>query len=169
MDSDRLNRWLTLGANLGVLAGIVLILIELDQNAELMRSQIIQSRAETAQEAWRLVATSDHLAGIRAKRVQIGNDQEWVNSLNPEEFVRWQAWIFAMMHNVRGQLYQLDQGFLDRTFWDTTTRIEIVQILRDYPFFKQRCGRMAPELRAALNEVARQEGLPLIPELDENC
>ena len=34
MDSDRLNRWLTLGANLGVIAGIVFLAIELRQNTE---------------------------------------------------------------------------------------------------------------------------------------
>ena len=39
MDSDRLNRWLTLGANLGVLVGIVLLLLELDQNRKLMRAK----------------------------------------------------------------------------------------------------------------------------------
>ena len=39
MDSDQLNRWLTLGANLGVLVGIVLLLVELDQNRDMMRAQ----------------------------------------------------------------------------------------------------------------------------------
>ena len=39
MDSDRLNRWLTLGANLGVLVGIALLLVDLDQNRGMMRAQ----------------------------------------------------------------------------------------------------------------------------------
>ena len=39
MDSVRLNRWLTLGANLGVLIGIILLLVELDQNRDMMRAQ----------------------------------------------------------------------------------------------------------------------------------
>ncbi len=39
MDSDRLNRWLTLGANLGVLVGIVLLWVELVQNRDMMRAQ----------------------------------------------------------------------------------------------------------------------------------
>jgi hypothetical protein len=34
MDWDKVNRWLTLTANVGVLVGIVLILIELTQNSE---------------------------------------------------------------------------------------------------------------------------------------
>jgi len=39
MQSDRLNRWLTLGANVGVLIGIILLIAELNQNRELMRAQ----------------------------------------------------------------------------------------------------------------------------------
>ena len=39
MDSDRVNRWLTLGANIGVLIGIILLLVELDQNRDMLRSQ----------------------------------------------------------------------------------------------------------------------------------
>jgi hypothetical protein len=40
MDSDRINRWLTLGANVGVLVGIILLVLELNQNSVLMRAQI---------------------------------------------------------------------------------------------------------------------------------
>ena len=39
MDSDRLNRWMTLGANVAVLAGIVLLIVELDQNHDTVRAQ----------------------------------------------------------------------------------------------------------------------------------
>jgi hypothetical protein len=38
--SAKITRWLTLGANLGVLIGIALVLVELDQNREMMRAQI---------------------------------------------------------------------------------------------------------------------------------
>ena len=34
MDTDRLNRWLTLGANIGDLFGIVFLAIEVRQNNE---------------------------------------------------------------------------------------------------------------------------------------
>ena len=39
MDSDRLNKWLTLAANIGVIAGIVFLALELRQNNELLDSQ----------------------------------------------------------------------------------------------------------------------------------
>ena len=40
MESDRLTRWLTIGANVGVLIGIVLLIAELAQNRDMMRAQV---------------------------------------------------------------------------------------------------------------------------------
>ena len=39
MDSDRLNRWMTLGANVAVLVGIALLIVELGQNHDSARAQ----------------------------------------------------------------------------------------------------------------------------------
>ena len=36
---DKLNRWLTLAANVGVLIGIVILIVELRQNSQIMRAQ----------------------------------------------------------------------------------------------------------------------------------
>jgi hypothetical protein len=39
MKSDQLARWLNLTANIGVLIGIALVIVELDQNRDMMRAQ----------------------------------------------------------------------------------------------------------------------------------
>ena len=39
MKSKKLNQWLTLGANLAVLVGLILLIIEISQNNEMMRAQ----------------------------------------------------------------------------------------------------------------------------------
>ncbi len=41
---DRLNRWLTLGANLGVLLGLVILIVEVRQNAALTRASMEQQK-----------------------------------------------------------------------------------------------------------------------------
>jgi hypothetical protein len=46
LENDRLNRWLTLGANIGVLTGILLLVFELNQNREMT---IAQTRSEISQ------------------------------------------------------------------------------------------------------------------------
>lgn len=41
---DRLNKWLTLSANIGVVLGLILVFIEVRQNAELTRTQMEQRK-----------------------------------------------------------------------------------------------------------------------------
>ena len=40
MDMDKLNRWMTLFANFGVIAGIIVLAVELQQNNEQLKIQI---------------------------------------------------------------------------------------------------------------------------------
>ncbi len=65
MDSNRLNRWLTLGANVGVLIGLGLVSYELVQNRELMRAQ-----------------TRDQIAtALVGLQIETGTDQQLVELL----------------------------------------------------------------------------------------
>lgn len=67
MNSDRLNKWLTLGANLGVLLGLAVLIFEIHQNNALMQAQIEESRSE-ALVAWRWqVVGNEVIAGVYAK------------------------------------------------------------------------------------------------------
>ncbi len=71
MDKDQLNRWLSLAANLGVLAGIILLVFELEQNREIMRAQ---TRNEVSAQVVGLlsqVATDSELSGL-LYRAEIG-------------------------------------------------------------------------------------------------
>ena len=72
MKWDSVNRWLTLGANIGVLVGIILILTELDQNADLMRAQMSQSRSDSITARYADMMHSDYWPAIEAKRMKGG-------------------------------------------------------------------------------------------------
>ena len=39
MNTDRLNRWLTLAANLGVLAGLIVLIMEIRQSSAIAEAQ----------------------------------------------------------------------------------------------------------------------------------
>jgi len=41
MDMDRINSWVTLGANIGILIGLVLVGYEIRQNSALVRAQLV--------------------------------------------------------------------------------------------------------------------------------
>ena len=64
MNSEKLNSWLTLGANIGVLIGLVLLIVEIQQNTEMMRAQINQSRTEAAQSEQQATYNSDYMPAI---------------------------------------------------------------------------------------------------------
>jgi len=40
MDTDKVNRWLTLSANVGVIAGLILVAVQINQNTQITKAQI---------------------------------------------------------------------------------------------------------------------------------
>ena len=106
MDSDRLSRWLTLGANIGVLIGIILLIVELDQNREAVQAQTRADLSQGIVDLMGLVASNDELASIR-RRIDLGEvateDEQYRYDLITRAFVRY--W-----ENVH---YQYRQGLYD--------------------------------------------------------
>jgi hypothetical protein len=105
VDSDRLNRWLTLGANIGVLVGIAFLAIEIRQNTEMTRAQITQSRAETAIAMSEMTVNSDYMPGVLIK-VRGGAE------LTEEEKIRYISYIRAALRNQDNYLRQYNEGLL---------------------------------------------------------
>ncbi len=70
--AERLNRWLTLGANLGVVLGLFILIAEVRQNAALTRAQMETSR-------------NDLLAQIELSLAQPEIASAWVQSIRDPE------------------------------------------------------------------------------------
>jgi hypothetical protein len=69
---DRLNRWLTLGANLGVVLGLIILIVELRQNATLTRADMKSRR-------------NDVLVQIELSLAQSEIAKAWVRSIRAPE------------------------------------------------------------------------------------
>ena len=95
MDSDRLNRWLALGANFGVLVGILLLVVELRQISELVRAEIHAIRAESKADRQIGVANSGEVARISAKLIAEGfpANPDAMSTLTIEEQFRLSQWL----------------------------------------------------------------------------
>jgi hypothetical protein len=106
MDSDRLNRWLTLGANLGVLVGIILLIVELDQNREMMKSQTRNDLAMGIVGIQRGISENNQLADVIA-RAEAGE------TLTPSETVQFSTRSFAMYRYWENVHYQYRVGLYD--------------------------------------------------------
>lgn len=106
MDTDKLNRWLALGANLGVLVGLGLLLIELDQNREMMRAQTRHDIAAGIVDLLLVPASNEQLANLMY-RAEMGGD------LTPEENFQFQMRTNALLRYWEDVHYQYRVGLYD--------------------------------------------------------
>ena len=134
MDSENLNRWLTLGANLGVLIGIILILIELNQNAALMRAQMSQARSDQLRASYEARVHSDYWPAIIAKVEDASSTQEWIESLSSEEYERVRVFYLGLLNDLINQSYLCNEGYLDEELCRTNTRNQLRRAMPILPY-----------------------------------
>ena len=119
--TDKLNKWLTLTANIGVVIGLILLLIELRQNTEMMRAQITHSRSETAQSENQAVFNSDHMPAVISK---VRSEAE----LTDVELIRYEFYFRAVNRNQDNVLWQHREGFLGENVPDSVRAVVIAVI-----------------------------------------
>lgn len=106
MDSDRVNRWLTLAANIGVMVGIVLLIIELDQNRDMMRAQIRHELAVGIVDLLQTPANNEQLSDILF-RAKSGEE------LTPREAFQFELRTNALFRYWEDVHYQYRVGLYD--------------------------------------------------------
>ena len=105
MNANNVNKWLTLSANIGVVIGLVLLIVEISQNTEMMRAQINQSRTDTAMSEQQAIFNSDYIPALLAKR-------DRGEPYSDEEMIRYTTIFRSGNRNQDNNLWQYDQGFL---------------------------------------------------------
>ena len=127
MKSETVSRWLTLGANVGVLLGLILLIIEVRHAIDLSESDAYRNRGTEIQEAFQELALSPDLAAIGVNAQDVG-----IGSLTRVEFVRWSAWNQATALRMQNQYndYQLD--YLDDASYEAMLRAAA----RSYPLWQ---------------------------------
>ena len=116
MDADRINRWFTLVANLGVLIGLFLLIFEIQQNSELMRSQIAMERANSAREIYSDWANGGELVPIEVKLFEVEDFPlalGWSSSLSPEELLRYGYRMRGRSGVLNNDWYQCSLGLVE--------------------------------------------------------
>ena len=103
---ERIGAWLTLVANLGVLAGLVLVILQLSQNERMIRAQTRHEIADGIVELLADTAGNPHLADI-AFRGQQGE------ALTPVEQFQFQLRIGALLRIWEDEHYQYRMGLYD--------------------------------------------------------
>ena len=106
MKLENADRWLTLGANLGVLAGILLLVYELAQNRALMEAQTRNEVSVQIVDLLRDVSTDPQLAALLRR----AGDGE---PLSAEEVIQHRHRTLAMLRYFENVHYQYRNGLYD--------------------------------------------------------
>ncbi len=104
-----LGQTITILANLGVIAGIIFLAIELAQNQDMMMAQTRNEMTRTIIELNSL-SMSDQLAGLILK----GNAGEPLSEIERFQFARWATNWLRYYENAT---YQYSQGLFDEEEW----------------------------------------------------
>jgi hypothetical protein len=117
MELDRLNRWLTLGANIGVLAGIVFLVLEVQQNTAATHSATVQSITDSSRTSLSEFAGNTNLAQVRMK-----GDFENASLSELESFQYWSLNRGYWIH-FQNIYFQVGLGALEPRVWASYNRI----------------------------------------------
>ncbi|MEQ9006414.1 MAG: hypothetical protein RLP12_00915 [Ekhidna sp.] len=109
MNLDKVNQWLTLLANLGVLIGIIVVAIELQQTQTEMRAESATMRAQMA------IGNSDSRAANRIYELVQKIDSGQILTIEEEYGARnYQETLLRYFENIH---YQYELGVLDEQIW----------------------------------------------------
>jgi hypothetical protein len=101
-----LSGWLTLGANVGVIVGLALLLLELNQNREMMRAQTRHEIAMGIVDLLQVPAADEQLADLMY-RAETGGE------LTPQERFRFHMRTNALLRYWEDVHYQYRVGLYD--------------------------------------------------------
>jgi hypothetical protein len=106
MTADRLNSWLALGANIGVLIGLGLLIVELNQTRDVSRAQTRHDLSAGIVELLVTPALDSELASIM-RRADAGEP------LTPDERYRFLMRSLAFLRYAENVHYQYREGMYD--------------------------------------------------------
>ncbi len=116
---DSVKSWLTLSANVGVVIGLILLLIELDQNSDLVRAQIHQARSDA--HVWMKEDSADSeflLPALEKFRLAGGSkNMDAMDALTPIEAAHVKLSMEAAHQDYDNLFCQYQQGYLVEEYY----------------------------------------------------
>ena len=129
MDSDRLSRWLTLTANLGVILGIFFLAVEIQQNTDMMEAQTRDS-VTSKQIEFYLTLSQNEFAADTLRRGRLGELD--ADSTEGTAFTFMTISLFRTWEN---EWYQYDKGLFEAQEFIARSN-NWAELLNAYPGYK---------------------------------
>ena len=163
MRVKKTTQWIAIASNLGVIAGIFLLIYEINQNAELVRVQMQATRAEAKSERQTILANEGYTATIWAKLFAAGfpEDRSSLDVLTPEERVRLRITIEGFKEAVGNWHFQCVRELLDLEICEAAYPYQARNLLIRANGAGIDFGNMRRSTIADLRRIAINEGLPV--------
>jgi len=166
VDSDRLTRWLTLAANVGVVVGLVLLIFELRQNSNLMRSQIAMDRSDTQIQSLSDWANGGEIVPIEVKLTeQVPGFPEatgWSDILTPEEKRRYEYRMIVRLTQLQNDWFQCAEGLIESEICEREVKARMRRNLHRFCELNLGFARSQSSFISTMQDFASEMGLPTI-------
>ena len=166
MNTDSLNKWLALGANFGVLIGLILLVYEVRQNSELMRAQISMERTNTNMQILADFANGGDLIPIDVKLQEqiegFPTTLGWSEVLTAEEKRRYEFWMYVRLTELNNDWFQCEAGLVPPEICLNEVRSNMQRSLHRFYELEISFTRSENNFIATMQELARNAGLPEI-------
>ena len=152
MKSKQMNRWLTLGANIGVLIGIMLLVVELDQNREMIRAQTRNDISRQISDHLGMVANNSQLSSLK-RRADAG--EELSADEEQQQFLLFTAnkRLWENIHyQYRHGMFEEEEFEAERTAWRYLINKDKSFVRNWCPTRKNYSPEFVAELESLLNE-----------------
>ena len=154
MATTSLNERLSLFANLGVVIGLAILILEFNQANKLAETQAHVAQLDQMQLARLAFAESEFLPELDVKA-----RNEGVQSLSEVERIRLREWYQAILHRKESAYYQYERGYLDeeegKLILETAVDDLWWWIELDVYFLDERFERLVKEAAAARSNPAQ--------------
>lgn len=162
MNIEKLQGWLTLGANVGVLIGLGLLIYEIRQNTELMSAEIHSIRAEGKASRQMDLANNGQIADILGELYGSGfpDNPDAMSGLPFSKQLRVRLMYTSILEAMSNWQVQCDYGLLLEETCAVSQRAVIADMV---PLAKAAGVSLqfaAPSFIAEVQSVMREEGLP---------
>jgi hypothetical protein len=112
MNTEKIAHWLQIIGNLGILAGLILVAVEGNQN-----TASIQGSAYQQWVAANLVLNMAATEPTQSQALDLGNADS--ANLSNESYVSFAMWNLGLMQMAQATDYSFRAGSLDRELWET--------------------------------------------------
>jgi hypothetical protein len=163
MNMDQANKWLSLLTNVGVLIGIALLILELNQNAELTRAEMHAMRADAKAERQMMLANSGEISRIAQTAFAAGfpGKPEGLDALNALDRFRLNGFLNGLKEAIGNWHYLCQQHMLDAELCRSSYRNQVISIVPMLQGTNVGLGDMRESFVVDVRRIATEEGLPV--------